>query len=338
MPYTINYRRVKGSPLTNDEVDDNFENIEENKAPKDNPTFTGTVTAPTYAGNLTGTVTSTGVNYFGVNTSVGNGATANVEVDFYLKTANLARFYLAVTGTAGATFSLQCADNAGAYSKTAFTIDRATGITAFNYATTGITPATADNSTKYATTAYVQAQGYITSSGTAAYVTNLSSAQVTGALTYTPVQQGTGIGQGPNVVKIGWTGSGLKVTVDSSDQGYVPFSSTAPGTFTYSGAIVASGNITAYSDETLKTNWQPLADDFIEKLADVKSGTFDRTDTYETQVGVGAQSLREVLTEAVVEGEDGLLSVAYGNAALAACVALAQRVVELEARLKKLEG
>ncbi|CAM2175651.1 Phage tail protein [Burkholderia latens] len=43
------------------------------------------------------------------------------------------------------------------------------------------------------------------------------------ALGYTPVQQGTGIGQCPNTVKIGWAkdGSGLCVTVDNTDLGVV---------------------------------------------------------------------------------------------------------------------
>jgi hypothetical protein len=43
---------------------------------------------------------------------------------------------------------------------------------------------------------------------------------ITGTLGYTPVQQGTGIGQTANAVKIGWSASSkLKVTVDSTDLG-----------------------------------------------------------------------------------------------------------------------
>ncbi|WP_176321307.1 hypothetical protein [Burkholderia vietnamiensis] len=44
-------------------------------------------------------------------------------------------------------------------------------------------------------------------------------------LGYTPVQQGTGAGQGTNAVKIGWAkdGSGLRVTVDTTDLGLVAF-------------------------------------------------------------------------------------------------------------------
>lgn len=42
------------------------------------------------------------------------------------------------------------------------------------------------------------------------------------SLGFTPVQQGTGIGQTSNTVKIGWSAaSKLKATVDNSDQGYI---------------------------------------------------------------------------------------------------------------------
>ncbi|MBY4831079.1 hypothetical protein [Burkholderia dolosa] len=46
-------------------------------------------------------------------------------------------------------------------------------------------------------------------------------------LGYTPVQQGTGAGQGTNAVKIGWAkdGSGLRVTVDANDLGLLAFAS-----------------------------------------------------------------------------------------------------------------
>jgi hypothetical protein len=102
--------------------------------------------------------------------------------------------------------------------------------------------------------------------------------------------------------------------------------------------LVVTSNVTAYSDERLKTNWKDFAPDFLAKLAAVKVGTYDRTDIKTTQVGISAQSLQPVMPEAVVEQEDGMLSVAYGNAALAACIMLARKVEELEARLAALEA
>ncbi|SAK15856.1 hypothetical protein UA18_01397 [Burkholderia multivorans] len=103
-----------------------------------------------------------------------------------------------------------------------------------------------------------------------------------------------------------------------------------------SGNFTATGNITAYSDESLKTDWADLPDDIIEQMAGVLSGTFTRIDTGARQVGVGAKSLRNVMPEAVMGGEK--LSVAYGNAALALCVKLSQRVVELTKRVAALEA
>jgi hypothetical protein len=104
-----------------------------------------------------------------------------------------------------------------------------------------------------------------------------------------------------------------------------------------SGNATFTGNVTAYSDERLKKDWGDLPADFIERLAGVKMGSYTRIDTGERQVGVGARSLRALMPEAVMQGGE-FLSVAYGNAALASSVALARKVVELEARIACLEA
>lgn len=111
------------------------------------------------------------------------------------------------------------------------------------------------------------------------------------------------------------------------------FPNPYPGSITVDGDITATGTISGVSDERLKKDWQELPEDFIERLAGVKSGTFTRIDGGERQVGVGAQSLQKILPEAVLQNGE-YLTVAYGNAALAACVALARRVAELEAKLE----
>ena len=108
--------------------------------------------------------------------------------------------------------------------------------------------------------------------------------------------------------------------------------------FQVNGDMYATGNVSAYSDESLKTNWRDLPNDFVEQLSGVKTGIYDRTDIEVTQVGVSAQSLQTILPEAVVENPDGLLSVAYGNAALAACVMLAKEIQDLKARIAVLEA
>lgn len=107
--------------------------------------------------------------------------------------------------------------------------------------------------------------------------------------------------------------------------------------FTSAGGLTWSGDITAFSDERLKKNWRTVTDNFVERLAGVKSGVFERTDMEITQVGVSAQSLREVMPEAVLD-MDGTLSVNYGNAALASAVEIAKELVALKAEVVALRA
>jgi hypothetical protein len=116
---------------------------------------------------------------------------------------------------------------------------------------------------------------------------------------------------------------------------YGAFSTSA--NLTYDGTdFTCGGNVTAYSDERFKTNWRDLPADFVEQLAKVKHGVYDRTDQDITQVGVSAQSLQPIMEHAVIANDEGKLSVAYGNAALVAAIKLAERVVALEAKIAEL--
>jgi hypothetical protein len=102
-------------------------------------------------------------------------------------------------------------------------------------------------------------------------------------------------------------------------------------------SIKASSNVTAYSDERLKTNWKNLPENFVEELAKVKNGVYDRIDRGITQVGVSAQSLQKLMPEAIEKADDemGTLSVAYGNAALASAVELAKELVIIRKLVKE---
>lgn len=107
-----------------------------------------------------------------------------------------------------------------------------------------------------------------------------------------------------------------------------------------SGNAVATANVTAYSDERLKKDWSPVAPDFIERLAEVKSGTYTRIDSGERQAGASAQAMQKLLKEVVMEGTDDekTLSLAYGNAALVAAIELAKQVVELKKEIELLKA
>jgi Chaperone of endosialidase len=110
--------------------------------------------------------------------------------------------------------------------------------------------------------------------------------------------------------------------------------------FQQGGNFTAAGNITGTSDTRLKKDWAALPADFVERLAGIQHGSYTRIDTGARQAGVSAQDLQALLPEAVHAGTDEqqTLSVAYGNAALVACVALARELGLLRAEVAQLRG
>jgi hypothetical protein len=123
-----------------------------------------------------------------------------------------------------------------------------------------------------------------------------------------------------NVIRFGgWSASANRLQMDMS------------------GNLTMAGNVTASSDERLKKDWSVLPDNYIEALAQLKSGTYTRIDSEERQVGVSAQGLQKFLEEAIQIDAAGMLSVNYGGASMASAVELAKRVLTLEQRIIALE-
>jgi hypothetical protein len=107
---------------------------------------------------------------------------------------------------------------------------------------------------------------------------------------------------------------------------------------TDAGAFTAN-TVTETSDERKKKAWQRVPHDLIERLAGIrKSGLFIWKRGGARGLGVGAQSLEQILPDAVHTDEKGAKSVQYGAAALVSAVELARAVVDLRARLAKLEA
>jgi hypothetical protein len=79
-----------------------------------------------------------------------------------------------------------------------------------------------------------------------------------------------------------------------------------------SGNLTMAGNVTANSDERLKENIQ-LIPDALAKVESVRGVTYTRKDNGAAGIGVIAQEIQKIAPEAVMIGEDGTLSVAYGN-------------------------
>lgn len=95
-----------------------------------------------------------------------------------------------------------------------------------------------------------------------------------------------------------------------------------------SGDIVASGNVTAYSDARLKENVRTI-DDALDKVNKMRGVYFEKDGNAGT--GVIAQEIEQILPEVVLDGE--YKSVAYGNMV----GILIEAIKELKAKIEKLE-
>jgi hypothetical protein len=214
--------------------------------------------------------------------------------------------------------------------------------------------------------------GGVSSFNTRTGAVTLTSGDVTGALGYTPLSLGGGtmtgllIGRpsvGNNVNTNNDTGS-FSVRSDSANAASISFHRTGAfainmgvGTdnvfriggwsasanafqMSSGGNLTMLGNVTAFSDERMKKDWVAPPTDFVERLAQVKSGTYTRTDSNERQAGSSAQDWQKLLPEVVQTGsdEDKTLSLAYGNAALVSAVELAKVVIELKAEIQSLKA
>ncbi len=100
-----------------------------------------------------------------------------------------------------------------------------------------------------------------------------------------------------------------------------------------SGNFYAVGNVTAYSDARVKKNISPIYA-ALHKVGKMKGVRYQRIDTEAWRVGLIAQELREIVPEAVLEGEDGMLAVSYGDLV----GVLVEAIKELKTRVETLES
>jgi len=98
------------------------------------------------------------------------------------------------------------------------------------------------------------------------------------------------------------------------------------------GSITATGDVTAYSDERLKDNIEVIPN-AGEKVAALRGVTFTRKADGIASTGLVAQDVAAVLSEAVIEGDDGMLSVKYGNIV----GLLVEAIKELQAEVAELK-
>ena len=100
-----------------------------------------------------------------------------------------------------------------------------------------------------------------------------------------------------------------------------------------SGAIRATGTITANSDLTLKKNLLKI-ENALEKVEQINGYTYEfKEDDSKRHAGVIAQEIQTVLPEIVNKGNDGILGVEYGNIS----ALLIEAIKEQNIKIKNLE-
>ena len=116
---------------------------------------------------------------------------------------------------------------------------------------------------------------------------------------------------------------------------YIREGSTTRYTFNKNGNFTATGNVTAYSDISLKENIETIPN-ALDKVLALRGVEYNRIDLEEKprQIGVIAQEVEEVIPEVVITGEEGIKSVAYGNLV----ALLIESVKELKAEVNELKA
>lgn len=115
---------------------------------------------------------------------------------------------------------------------------------------------------------------------------------------------------------------------------------TAIFTIDNTGNIAAAGEVTANSDERIKTNIKTI-ENALDKVTQLRGVEYDRTDIEAHQIGVIAQEVEKVLPEVVHNNENGLKSVAYGNLVAVLIESIKElkgEISELRAELDELKG
>jgi hypothetical protein len=129
-------------------------------------------------------------------------------------------------------------------------------------------------------------------------------------------------------------GANAYVSVITSGGNTLLGTSTDNGERLYvSGAIRATGTITANSDLTLKKNLLKI-ENALEKVEQINGYTYElKEDDSKRHAGVIAQEIQEVLPEIVNTGNDGLMGVEYGNIS----ALLIEAIKEQNTKIKNLE-
>lgn len=319
---TIVLRSVKGSPLTNQEVDDNFSNLNTTKLEVSTPYAVGDIvyasTTTTFA-KLAGVATGNALISGGVGAAPAWGKIGlATHVDGTLAVAN---------GGTGATSAASALTNLGAYpasnpngyttnTGTVTSVVAGTYLTGGTITTTGTLAVDATSANTASKVVARDASGDF-SAGT---ITATLSGNATSATTASTANAlATGNNYQVNSLGVGTAASGT------------------------AGEIRATNNITAYySDDNLKTRLGRI-ENALDKLCSLDGFYYEANETaqalgYEAhrEVGVSAQQMQAVLPEIVVPApiDEKYLTVRYERA----LPLIVEAIKELRAEVQALKG
>lgn len=214
--------------------------------------------------------------------------------------------------TGASTLTISHADTSTVASVTASGRKYVTGLTFDGFGhVTGVTTGTETvvDTVVTNTNQLTNGSGYVTSSG----------------VTSVGVTAGNGLTGGGTVTTTGAValnvggGNGITVSADG-----VAMSGSFTGNFT------ATGDITAYSDDRLKTDVVTI-DGAMDRVSAIRGVNFTRISDGSRSTGVVAQELKAVLPEAVHTDENGVHHVAYGNVVGLLIEAVKELKAEIEA-------
>ena len=177
------------------------------------------------------------------------------------------------------------------------------------------------------TTSEIRTPYSLDDSNDVVHISNFGAGKVIWAQGKTELTNSTSNETTLNVAKAG-VGTGYALNVSA-------------GNAYFAGSIYAVGDITAFSDENLKTNIEKIPN-AVDKIQKINGYTFDRIDIEtQRQSGVIAQEIQAVLPEVVTSDDTGTLSVAYGNMAGLFIEAIKEQqktIEDLTKRIETLEG
>ncbi len=108
-------------------------------------------------------------------------------------------------------------------------------------------------------------------------------------------------------------------------------------TISNGGALVASGDVTAFSDARVKENVETIPN-ALESVKQMRGVIYNKIGADTQSVGVIAQELEEVVPQLVHTDEEGMKSVAYGNITAVLIEAIKEQQVQIEELKAKLDG